>query len=125
MRTNNLMQLILAVQSYESAYRVYPPGTLDKSGPVVNVAEGYHHNWLAELCPYIEEANTYRYIDFAVGVYHEKNAEVRQVRIETMRCPSDPLSAAGRMQRCASPATPAATTIWNRPLMRTTTACSF
>src|SRR5512135_1769133 len=60
---NNLTQLILAAQNYESSYRVYPPGTIDKSGPIANVAEGYHHNWLSQILPFIEERNTFQHID--------------------------------------------------------------
>ena len=87
---NNLMQLGLAVQNYEMAFRVYPPGTVDKTGPIHNVPEGYHHNWASQILPFLEETNTYRHIDFAVGVYDEKNATVRKVRLTTLRCPSDP-----------------------------------
>jgi len=87
---NNLTQLILAVQNYEMAYRVYPPGTIDEKGPIVNKPEGYHHNWLVHLLPYMEERNTYDHIDFNVGVYHENNAEVRKVQIPSHLCPSDP-----------------------------------
>lgn len=85
---NNLTQLALAVQNYEMAYRVYPPGTIDDKGPVVDKPEGYHHNWLTHLLPYMEQKNTYNYIDFSVGVYDEKNAEVREVRVDTHVCPS-------------------------------------
>jgi len=88
---NNLTQLILAVQNYEMAYRVYPPGTIDEKGPIVDKPEGYHHNWLVHLLPYIEEKNTYEHIDFDVGVYHENNAEVRKVQISAHLCPSDPV----------------------------------
>jgi prepilin-type N-terminal cleavage/methylation domain-containing protein/prepilin-type processing-associated H-X9-DG protein len=87
---NNLTQLILAVQNYESAYRVYPPGTIDEAGPIVNKPEGYHHNWLVQLLPYLEERNTFEHIDFDVGVYDEKNAPVRSLQIQTLRCPSSP-----------------------------------
>ncbi len=88
--TNNLTQLALALQNYESAYRVYPPGTLDEKGPIVNAAQGYHHNWLTQLLPFIEERNTFDHIDFSVGVYDEKNAPARAIRIQIFRCPSDP-----------------------------------
>jgi prepilin-type N-terminal cleavage/methylation domain-containing protein/prepilin-type processing-associated H-X9-DG protein len=88
--TNNLTQLAIAVQGYESAFRVYPPGTIDESGPIVNVAQGYHHNWLGKLLPYMEEQNTYQHIDFSVGVYDEKNKPVREVAISLHFCPSDP-----------------------------------
>jgi prepilin-type N-terminal cleavage/methylation domain-containing protein len=88
--TNNLAQLAIAVQGYESAFRVYPPGTIAETGPIVNVAQGYHHNWLAKLLPYMEEQNAYQHIDFSVSVYDEKNKPVRDVRIDILSCPSDP-----------------------------------
>ncbi len=88
--TNNLTQLSIAVHGYEAAFRVYPPGTIDESGPIVNVAQGYHHNWLGKLLPYIEENNTYRHIDFSVGVYDEKNQPAREVEIGLFMCPSEP-----------------------------------
>jgi hypothetical protein len=72
------------------AFRVYPPGTINPSGPVMEQPEGYHHNWLVHLLPYMEEVSTYRHIDFSVGVYDEKNAEVRKVHLDVHRCPSDP-----------------------------------
>jgi len=87
---NNLVQLILAVQNYDMTYRVYPPGTVDEKGPIVDKAAGYHHNWLSQLLPYMEERNTYSHIDFGVGVYHDNNAEVRDVSVGTHRCPSSP-----------------------------------
>jgi prepilin-type N-terminal cleavage/methylation domain-containing protein/prepilin-type processing-associated H-X9-DG protein len=86
---NNLTQLVLAVQNYEMGYRVYPPGTINETGPIVNKPEGYHHNWLEQILPYMEESTTYNAIDFNVGVYDEKNYPVRQVRVELFLCPSD------------------------------------
>ena len=85
---NNLTQLILAVQNYEMSYRAYPPGTVEEKGPIVNEAKGYHHNWVSRLLPYIEEKNTYNHIDFAVGVYDDKNAPARKVRMPSFECPS-------------------------------------
>jgi prepilin-type processing-associated H-X9-DG protein len=72
------------------AYRMYPPGTVDEKGPIVDKAEGYHHNWLSQLLPYMEQRSTFNHIDFSVGVYHENNAEVRDVRVDTHVCPSSP-----------------------------------
>ncbi|MHB0956955.1 MAG: DUF1559 family PulG-like putative transporter [Pirellulaceae bacterium] len=88
--TNNLTQLILAVQNYEMSFRAYPPGTVNDSGPIQNVAQGYHHNWISQLLPFIEEQNIYDHIDFQVGVYDDKNLEARQTRIEILACPSSP-----------------------------------
>lgn len=88
--TNNLTQLAIAVHGYEAAFRVYPSGTIADKGPIVNVAQGYHHNWLGKLLPYMEEQNTYQHIDFSVSVYDEKNKPVQAVAIDLHRCPSDP-----------------------------------
>ena len=88
--TNNLSQLILAVQNYEMAFRTYPPGTIDEKGPIKNVPQGYHHNWISQILPYFEEQVTYSHIDFAVSVYDEKNMPVREVNIEVLACPSSP-----------------------------------
>jgi prepilin-type N-terminal cleavage/methylation domain-containing protein len=86
--TNNLSQLILAAQNYEMAFRTYPPGTIDEKGPIKNVPEGYHHNWISQLLPYMEQQVTYQHIDFSVSVYDDKNAAVREVPIEILECPS-------------------------------------
>ncbi|MCA9121648.1 MAG: DUF1559 domain-containing protein [Planctomycetales bacterium] len=87
---NNLTQLAIAVQGYESAFRVYPPGSINDSGPIVNVAQGYHHNWLSKLLPYMEEQTTYQHIDLSVGVYDQKNEPVRKLTLSFHGCPSDP-----------------------------------
>ncbi|MDX1944338.1 MAG: DUF1559 domain-containing protein [Pirellulaceae bacterium] len=87
---NNLTQLILAVHNYELAHGVYPPGTIDKQGPIVNAPIGYHHNWIIQILPYFEQQNTWRAIDPKVSVYHAKNAPVINVPITTLHCPSSP-----------------------------------
>ncbi len=65
---NNLGQLILAAQNYEMAFRTYPPGTVDEKGPIKNIPEGYHHNWISQLLPYMEQQVAYHHIDFSVSV---------------------------------------------------------
>lgn len=88
--SNNLTQLALALQNYESAYRAYPAGTSNPTGPIVHKPEGNHHNWLIRLLPYMEEQNTYDHIDFQVGVYDDKNKPVREIQVTTHICPSGP-----------------------------------
>ena len=88
--TNNLSQLILALQNYNMAHSVYPPGTINEKGPIANEPQGYHHDWISQTLPYFEELNTFRHIDFSVGVYDESNATVRTVWISTLLCPSSP-----------------------------------
>jgi prepilin-type N-terminal cleavage/methylation domain-containing protein/prepilin-type processing-associated H-X9-DG protein len=85
---NNLIQLIIAVHNYEMAHGVFPPGTLDKTGPIVNVRNGYHHNWIIQSLPYIEMNNAYQAIDKTVSVYHAKNTPVEALTIRLLNCPS-------------------------------------
>ena len=85
--TNNLCQLILAVQNYEMTFRVYPPGTINDTGPIQNLPQGYHHNWITQLLPFIEEQNIYNHMDFQVGVYDDKNLPVRQTPVDDSGLP--------------------------------------
>src|SRR5688500_18850914 len=73
---NNLGQLILAVHSYEMLHERYPPGTIDAKGPIVNARLGYHHSWVVQILPFIEERNSWNAIDKLLSVYHAKNAPV-------------------------------------------------
>jgi prepilin-type N-terminal cleavage/methylation domain-containing protein len=86
--TNELMQLIVGVQDYEQAHEVYPPGTIEAAGPIQNQPIGYHHSWLVQLLPYVEEKSLYRHVDKSVGVYHANNSEVRRMRVQPFICPS-------------------------------------
>lgn len=88
--TNNLAQLGLALQNYDSAHEMLPPGVVNPEGPIHNVPSGYHMSWLVQLLPYVEEQVTFRYVDFSVGVYDKKNQPVAATEISTFACPSDP-----------------------------------
>jgi prepilin-type N-terminal cleavage/methylation domain-containing protein/prepilin-type processing-associated H-X9-DG protein len=85
---NNLTQIGLALQSYEAANGVLPPGTVDKQGPIHNVPKGYHMGWLVQILPYLGEEAIFKHVDFTVGVYDPKNAPVRAIGIATFICPS-------------------------------------
>lgn len=86
---SNLIQLIIAVQNYEDAVNAYPPGTIDESGPIVNLPQGYHHNWIEQILPYLELQNQYRHLDRTVSIYHRSNSPLRQqVGSYLFRCPS-------------------------------------
>ena len=92
---NNLTQLGVALQHYQAAHEVLPPGTIDQKGPIRSVPKGYHMGWLVQLLPYVEEGVTFKYVDFSVGVYDKKNAPVRRLGIALFQCPS--YSGAGAM----------------------------
>ena len=86
---NNLMQLGLALHNYDMSYEMLPPGSVNETGPVVNVQEGYHMSWTVQLLPMLEQANLFRMLDFSEGVYSPVNGTVRAVSINVFQCPSD------------------------------------
>ncbi len=86
---NNLSQLIIAVHNYEMSHGVYPAGTVDDKGPILNQQRGYHHSWISRILPHVEEGNAYNAIDWKVGVYHKNNGPVRSHAIPVLFCPSN------------------------------------
>jgi prepilin-type N-terminal cleavage/methylation domain-containing protein len=94
---SHLSQLILAVHSYEMAHGCYPPGTLDAKGPVANAPTGYHHNWIVQILPYIEEQNAWNAIDKKVGVYDPKHAPVVASPPPILTCPSGTVAASASL----------------------------
>jgi prepilin-type processing-associated H-X9-DG protein len=86
---NNLVQLVVALQNYESSHEVFPPGVVNPGGPIVSKPQGYHHSWIVQILPYIEQRNASRKINFSAGVYDPANSTIRGLEISTLHCPSD------------------------------------
>src|SRR6478752_4085187 len=61
---NNLMQLSIALQNYESSHEVFPPGVVDTAGPIPNLAKGYQFGWIVQILPFVEQGNAFRKLDF-------------------------------------------------------------
>jgi prepilin-type N-terminal cleavage/methylation domain-containing protein/prepilin-type processing-associated H-X9-DG protein len=89
---NHLSQLIIAVHNYELAHGIYPPGTIEAKGPIVNaqLANNFHHGWIVQILPFLEERNTWNAIDKSLSIYHKKNAPATAVSIKVLSCPSSP-----------------------------------
>jgi prepilin-type N-terminal cleavage/methylation domain-containing protein/prepilin-type processing-associated H-X9-DG protein len=85
---NHMSQLIMALNSYQMAQGVYPPGVTNPGGPILNQEQGMHQSWIVHLLPYIEEVNVYRMIDHSVGVYHKNNQPARSLHLVPILCPS-------------------------------------
>jgi prepilin-type N-terminal cleavage/methylation domain-containing protein/prepilin-type processing-associated H-X9-DG protein len=86
---NNMMQVGLGLQNYESAWESFPPGVVNSTGPIANTAQGYHFSWIVQLLPFLEQNSTAGHLNFERGVYDASNLTVRQVRLKTMICPQD------------------------------------
>ncbi|MFM7845132.1 MAG: DUF1559 domain-containing protein [Planctomycetota bacterium] len=93
---NNLVQLSLAVQNYELAFGRFPSGTMEPTGPIRSVQRGYHHSWITQILPYLEQTAAFRRIDWTQGVYHPANGPVRAHDIRVLHCPSSPFVSAGQ-----------------------------
>jgi prepilin-type N-terminal cleavage/methylation domain-containing protein/prepilin-type processing-associated H-X9-DG protein len=86
---NNLVQIGVALQNYEAAHEMLPPGVVNPTGPIANAPKGYHHNWMSQILPYVEQGNTFRKVAFRHGVYDVENQTVSRHQISLFLCPSD------------------------------------
>jgi prepilin-type N-terminal cleavage/methylation domain-containing protein/prepilin-type processing-associated H-X9-DG protein len=85
---NNLKQLGLALQTYESASRVFPSGYIsgfDASGNDTGPGWG----WATLLLPQIEQKPLYDSINFNLAIEDNANATSRLTRLAVHLCPSD------------------------------------
>ncbi|WP_342190316.1 DUF1559 domain-containing protein [Stieleria varia] len=84
----NLAGLALALSAYSMETGHYPAGSINPTGPIQSVPQGYHHNWIAALLPQLDAKVVANQIDTDVSVYHENNAPVRALTLPMVRCPS-------------------------------------
>jgi prepilin-type N-terminal cleavage/methylation domain-containing protein/prepilin-type processing-associated H-X9-DG protein len=86
---NNLMQLGIALQSYESSHEVFPPGVVNQSGPVLDQPKGYHFGWMVQVLPHCDMRSVYNHFNLRLGVYETENVTTRTTLVRTFLCPSD------------------------------------
>jgi len=86
---NNLMQLALALQNYESSHEVLPPGVVNATGPIQDQPKGYHFGWLTQILPYMEARTIYNHFNFKLGLYETPNDTTRTTLVRSFLCPSD------------------------------------
>ena len=99
--TNNIRQLALATQNYESSYgRLPPSASLDPreeiSGignaaiayPVADHQIGNPYSWAVLLLPFLEQKNLYDRFDFSLSVFGQES-DAQAQPISSYLCPSD------------------------------------
>ena len=86
---NNLMQLGIALHSYDSVHETLPPGAVSELDPVLDLPRGYGFGWMAQILPYFEQANVFNHFNFQVGLYQPPNATTRTNLVRSFLCPSD------------------------------------
>lgn len=94
--TNNLKQIGLALHTYESAHRRFPPGFISQvtgpwpgggNNPVPEVGPGW--SLFAMILPQIEQTNLHGIVDFNLPITHPVNQAARSTNVASYRCPSD------------------------------------
>ena len=87
---NNMMQLGIALQNYESSHEMLPPGVVNLTGPILDQPKGYHFGWMVQILPYCELKNVYNHFNFKMGLYEAPNFTTRMTLVRGYLCPSDP-----------------------------------
>ena len=97
---NNLMQLMVAMHTFEStgrpptgspnsrSERLFPPGCI---GPGATPEERL--SWMVALLPYLEQGSLYLQFDLETG--YAENHPVSEVKIKTFLCPASKEAATG------------------------------
>ena len=87
--TNNLIQIGLALRTYETSHGCLPPGSVDVNGPVADDGKGYQFGWIVQILPHLEQSSLFAYFDFSVSVYDPRNAKfAMDVQLPVLICPS-------------------------------------
>ena len=84
----NLMNIGFALQNYESAFGVLPPGSVSQTAPVLNRLQDAPFSWIAQLLPHFEAGGTYRQIDFRQSPLAAANDRARMSVQTLLLCPS-------------------------------------
>jgi len=84
----NLIQIGFGLAAYHGRHLHYPVGTLNPTGPIRSIAEGYHHNWISGLLPHLDAQVVADNIDSQQSVYAPANDPVRFLTLPPLLCPS-------------------------------------
>lgn len=93
--TNNLKQIGLAINNYESSLKVFPSGYISSPenpamGPVGMFDDaGPGWGWLALLLPFAEQQALAQRLDINLPCWHPVNAAAVKTQLPLFRCPSD------------------------------------
>ncbi len=91
---NNLAQLSLAVLQYQAAHEMFPAGTINPAGPIANKPVGYHHSWVVQILPYLDQPALHAHINVDLGIYDVANATATNRTLHSLLCPSSPYGVA-------------------------------
>jgi prepilin-type processing-associated H-X9-DG protein len=76
------------MHNYEFAAGSLPPGVIEKTGPIQNVAVGQHVSWTVHLLRFLEQNGIADNFDIPSGTYAPANGPAVAMLIPTLLCPS-------------------------------------
>ena len=86
---NNMRQIALSLQNYETSFHSFPSGVVNPTGPIHNTPDDLHIGWIVQILPYMEQNCVARAIDTDLSVYDPVNRTGAATRISSLRCASD------------------------------------
>lgn len=88
---NNVKQLGLAVLSYETFMKSFPPSSTWKPGDNIDSAgnASLGPNWVILVLAQLEQQSLYNAINFQNYMTHDANKTARSTNLSFMKCPSD------------------------------------
>lgn len=88
MCVQNLTRISLGLADYNITYGAYPAGSVASESPVKSIPEGFHHNWISGLLPYLDHNAMYKAVDRSESIYADSNALPMATAVSIFRCPS-------------------------------------
>jgi len=94
--TNNLKQIALAANNYESSNTCFPGGSYSNfnggstyGSAVVRVKYPENHSVFVRMLPYTEQSQIYNAVNFNLNSGNNENITISGVRLAMLTCPSD------------------------------------
>jgi len=89
---NNLLHVHLGIEAYESAFRVFPAGTVTDRLPARMFSDGKDHSWLVQIRPFFDGGFAFAEKWSPVhSAYHPRNWSLVTHASPFLACPSSPL----------------------------------
>jgi prepilin-type N-terminal cleavage/methylation domain-containing protein len=89
--SNNLRQIGIALSSYESLHKLFPPSStsdVEQGGWIAHPDEPHIHSWFSLILPQLEQSSLADQIDYRLSSMHANNLPVASRVISIYRCPS-------------------------------------
>ena len=95
---NHLHNMAVALHSYESSFKRFPPGWVGAAAGQHDIYGNNGFAWGTFVLPYIEQKPLYDQVNFQRSILDPVHASLLRTPIEVFLCPSDPQSESKRTE---------------------------